>query len=142
MIQEFKKFVMRGNVVDLAVAVVIGAAFGAVVTSLVDNLINPLLGLAGNQDFSDFVLTLRDPEVGAGGEVTDPGVVLRYGAVLTEIINFVLVAAAVFFLIVKPLNVLQERRARGQVGADETPPPTDEVVLLGEIRDLLSQRTP
>lgn len=136
MLDEFKKFILRGNVIDLAVAVVIGAAFKTVVDSIVNNLINPLLGLIGNKDFSQFVITLRDPSA----DGTDPGVVLRYGAVLTDALSFVLIAAAIFFLIVRPLNVLAERRARGQVSADEEPPPSDEVVLLGEIRDLLRTR--
>jgi len=130
MLDDFKKFLLRGNVVDLAVAVVIGAAFGKVVTSLVDNVINPLIGLAGNKDFDQLVLTLRDRTA------TDPGVMLRYGAVLTALINFVLVAAAIFFLIVKPLNTLAERRKRGQVEEEEAPP--TEAELLAEIRDLLA----
>lgn len=132
MFNEFKKFLMRGNVVDLAVAVVVGAAFGAVVTSLVDHLINPVIGLVGGQDFADLGITLKDAE----GD--DPAVVLGYGAVISAVINFVLVAAAVFFLIVKPLNALAERRKRGDVPEDDTPAPSDEAVLLGEIRDLLA----
>ena len=133
MIAEFKKFLMRGNIVDLAVAVVIGAAFGAVVTSLVDNIINPIIGLVGGQDFGDLVITLKDA---SGG---DPAVVLGYGALLSAIINFVLVAAAIFFMIVKPLNVLAERRKRGEVAPEDSPVPSDEALLLAEIRDLLSQ---
>jgi large conductance mechanosensitive channel len=131
MFNEFKKFLMRGNVVDLAVAVVVGAAFGAVVTSMVENLINPIIGLVGGQDFADLGITLKDAE-GA-----DPAVVLGYGAVVSAIINFVLVAGAVFFLIVKPLNSIAERRKRGQAADEDTPAPTDEAVLLAEIRDLL-----
>ena len=134
MLDEFKKFLMRGNVVDLAVAVVIGAAFGAVVTSVVENLVTPLLGVFGNKDFSQYVLTLREP---AGD---DPGVVLGWGAILTALINFVLVAAAIFFLVVKPLNVLAERRKRGQVQEEDAPP--TEAELLTEIRDLLASRQP
>jgi len=132
MIDEFKKVLMRGNVVDLAVAVVIGAAFGAVVTSVVDNLVTPLLGLFGNKDFSQYVLTLRD----ASGD--DPGVAIGWGAILTALINFVLIAAAIFFLIVKPLNVLAERRKRGQVEEEDAPP--TEAELLTEIRDLLARQ--
>ncbi len=132
MLDEFKKFLMRGNVVDLAVAVVIGAAFTTVVNSLVDHLITPLLGLVGNKDFSQYVITLRE------ATPDDPGVVLGWGAILTAVINFVLIAAAIFFLVVKPLNVLAERRKRGQVEEEEAPP--TEAELLTEIRDLLAAR--
>jgi large conductance mechanosensitive channel len=134
MLKEFKAFLMRGNVVDLAVAVVIGAAFALVVTSLVDNVVTPILGLVGSRDFSDYGITLKH---GSGG---DPDIVLGWGAVLTAIINFALVAAAIFFLIVKPVNALQARRQRGEEPVDETPAPSDEVILLTEIRDLLRSR--
>jgi len=135
MFQDFKKFLMRGNVVDLAVAVVIGAAFGAVVTSLVDGIINPIVGLVGGKDLSGWVITLKD------ATATDPAVELRWGAVLSSIIDFVLIAAAIFFLIVKPMNAIVERRRRGEEPAEDTPAPSDEAVLLTEIRDLLAQRS-
>ncbi|HLT16121.1 MAG TPA: large conductance mechanosensitive channel protein MscL [Acidimicrobiales bacterium] len=135
MFQDFKKFLMRGNVVDLAVAVVIGAAFGAVVTSLVDGIINPIVGLVGGKDLSGWVITLKD------ATATDPAVELRWGAVLSSIIDFVLIAAAIFFLIVKPMNAMVERRRRGEEPAEDTPAPSDEAVLLTEIRDLLAQRS-
>lgn len=135
MFQDFKKFLMRGNVVDLAVAVVIGAAFGAVITSLVDGIINPIVGLVGGKDLSGWVITLKD------ATATDPAVELRWGAVLSSIIDFVLIAAAIFFLIVKPMNAMVERRRRGEEPAEDTPAPSDEAVLLTEIRDLLAQRS-
>ena len=138
MFAEFKKFLMRGNVVDLAVAVVIGAAFGAVVTSVVDGLINPIVGLIGGKDMSGWVITLKD----AGSDPsTDPAVLLKWGSVLSAIVDFVLVAAAIFFLIVKPLNAIAARRARGEEPTEDTPAPSDEAVLLTEIRDLLAQRS-
>ena len=124
MFKEFKAFIMRGNVVDLAVAVVIGSAFGAVVTSLVENIITPIIGIPGKTDFSTLHFTIHDS-------------VFRYGAFLNSLITFVSVAAAIFFFVVKPLNVLAERRKRGAVPEDETPAPSDEAVLLSEIRDLL-----
>lgn len=136
MVAEFKKFLLRGNVVDLAVAVVIGAAFGTVVTSLVDNIINPVIGLAGDQDFSRFVITLRD----ASSPGADDAIALGYGAVLTALINFVMVAAAIFFLIVKPINAVTARRQRGEETEEEAPP--TEAELLAEIRDLLAERAP
>lgn len=139
MLREFKTFLMRGNVVDLAVAVVIGAAFGALVTSVVDGIVNPVVGLVGGKDLGGWVITLK----GAGADPqADPAVLLRWGAVLSSVIDFVLVAAAVFFLIVKPLNAVAARRARGEAPVEESPAPSDEARLLTEIRDLLAQRQP
>ena len=120
--KEFKEFISRGNVVDLAVAVVIGAAFTAIVTAVVEGLITPLIGMIGGKDFREMTFTINDS-------------VFSYGIVINAIIYFVAVAAVVFFFVVKPLNMLQERRRRG-----EEPPAeelSDEAVLLTEIRDLL-----
>lgn len=124
MLKEFKAFVLRGNVVDLAVAVVIGAAFGAVVTSFVQNILTPLIGIIGKNDFSTLHFTINDS-------------VFRYGEFFNAVISFVLIAAAIFFFIVKPLNVLAERRKRGEAPEEDTPAPSDEALILGEIRDLL-----
>lgn len=125
MLKGFKDFLMRGNVVDLAVAVVIGAAFGRVVQALVDGLINPLIAaVAGKQDLS------------LVGLFTLNGATFSIGLVLSAIVNFVIVAAAIFFMVVLPLNRLAERRARGI--EPETAAPNEEVALLIEIRDLLS----
>jgi large conductance mechanosensitive channel len=132
-LDEFKKFLMRGNVVDLAVAVVIGAAFGMVVTAFVTGVITPIIGLVGGHDFDNLVLTLQHAH-SAGKE----DVQLKYGAVISAVINFVLVAAAIFFLVIKPLNVLAERRKRGQESEEEAPP--TEAELLLQIRDLLAAR--
>ena len=97
MLKEFRQFVLRGNVVDLAVAVVIGAAFGAVVTSMVEDLITPLVAaLGGQSDFSDLEVDLRGSQ-------------LRYGEFLTALLSFLVVAAVVFFFVVKPLNALVAR---------------------------------
>lgn len=126
MLKDFKAFLLRGNVIDLAVAVVIGAAFGAVVTSIVDHLITPILGLLGDRDFSQFAITLKDDiEIG-------------WGAILTAIINLVSVAAAIFFLVVKPVQAITERRKRGQEAEPEEVP--EDIALLTEIRDLLRAR--
>lgn len=133
MIGEFKKFLMRGNVVDLAVAVVIGVAFGAVVTSFVEDIVNPIIGLVGGEDFSHLSITLKS------ADIPEEAVSLRYGALISAILNFVLVAAAIFFAIVKPLNVLEARRKAGRVDEEEAPGPT-EAELLAEIRDLLASR--
>jgi large conductance mechanosensitive channel len=121
-LKEFKAFIMRGNVVDLAVAVVIGAAFGAVVTSLVENIITPLVGIPGKADFTTLHFTIH-------------GSVFRYGLFVNALISFVSIAAAVFFFVVKPLNMLAERRKRGEEA--EPPELTNQEALLTEIRDLL-----
>ena len=121
-VKEFKEFINRGNVVDLAVAVVIGAAFTAIVTAVVEGLVTPLVGMIGGTDFREMTFTLNDS-------------IFSYGIVINALIYFLAVAAVVFFLVVKPLNVLQERRRRGEEpGPEEL---SDEAALLSEIRDLL-----
>lgn len=105
----FRKFVLRGNVVDLAVGVVIGAAFGAVVTAFVTGIVSPLIGLAGSQNFDKLTVCLKgscplDPKTGA-----PTGHVLFYGSVLTALLGFLIVAAVIYFLVVKPVNRLMER---------------------------------
>jgi large conductance mechanosensitive channel len=137
MLDEFKKFLFRGNIVDLAVAVVIGAAFTRVVQAFTDGIVNPLVGLIAGQNFDTLTITLVDPDFGSN----DPGVVLGYGFVITAALNFVIVAAVIFFLVVKPLNALAARRAAGEEPAEDEPAPSDEALLLTEIRDLLAQRT-
>lgn len=124
MLKEFKAFIMRGNVVDLAVAVVLGAAFGAVVTSLVENLVTPLIGIPGKTDFSTLHFTINDS-------------VFSYGKFLNALISFISIAAAIFFFVVKPLNALAARRKRGESAEEDTPAPSDEALILAEIRDLL-----
>ena len=134
MLNDFKKFLLRGNIVDLAVAVVIGGAFALVVTSFTTGVVSPLVGLIAGQNFDSLTITLVDPSG------SDPGVVLAYGAVITALINFVIVAAVIFFVVVKPMQVMAERRARGEA-TDDTPTPSDEALLLTEIRDLLASRS-
>ncbi len=125
MLDEFKKFLFRGNVVDLAVAVVIGAAFTAIVTAVVSGLITPLVGMVFSKDFTTMTFTVNDS-------------VFRYGDVIDALIRFVAIAAVVFFAVIKPLNVLAERRKRGDAPEEEAPP--TEAELLAEIRDLLALR--
>ncbi|HET8587383.1 MAG TPA: large conductance mechanosensitive channel protein MscL [Candidatus Limnocylindria bacterium] len=105
MVREFRDFIMRGNVIDLAVAVVIGAAFGAVVTSFVGDILTPLLGVIGVPNFGD--LTIQ------AGKAT-----IKYGLFLNALISFVLIALAIFLFVVKPMNMLEARR---QAGIVETP---------------------
>ncbi len=124
----FKEFILRGNVVDLAVAVIIGAAFGAVVKALVADILTPLIAaIVGKPNFGDLAFTINSSR-------------FLYGDVINAVISFLGVAAAIYFFVVMPLNRLAERRARGQVPVDELPPPTDEVILLAEIRDLLREQ--
>ncbi len=129
MIQGFKNFIMRGNVVDLAVAVVIGAAFTGVVTAFTNNLINPLIAAFGGSNVNGLAWQI----IGANDKT-----VMDFGAVITAIINFVVVAAVVYFLVVTPMNLLAERRKRGE--EPEPKAPAEDIVLLQEIRDLLRQR--
>jgi large conductance mechanosensitive channel len=127
MLAEFKAFLMRGNVVDLAVAVVIGAAFGVLVQSFVADIITPIIAaIFGKPDFSGLTFTINDS-------------VFRYGDFLNALISFVSIAAAIFFFVVKPMNVLAARRAAGQEPEAE-PAPTVDQQLLMEIRDLLKAR--
>jgi large conductance mechanosensitive channel len=108
MLKGFRQFVMRGNVIDLAVAVVIGAAFGAVVTSFVTNIVTPLIAaMVGKPDFSAFYLTIN-------------GAVISYGVFLNALISFLLVAAAVYFFMVAPMNAWKARAARSAAPADPT----------------------
>ena len=100
----FKKFLLRGNVVDLAVAVVIGAAFGAIVTAFVNGVITPLIGLAGDRNFDQMTACLKGPCT-----TERPGVQLLYGSVLTALLNFLIMAAVVYFLVVGPVQRLMDR---------------------------------
>ncbi len=127
MIQGFKEFISRGNAIDLAVGVVIGAAFTAVVTAVVEKFINPLVGgLFGEPNFD------------AVGQFKINDAVVQPGAILTALVSFLLVAFAVYFMIVVPMNKLAERRASGQE-EPEAEEISEDVQLLMEIRDLLSE---
>ena len=125
-LNEFKDFAMRGNVIDLAVGVVIGAAFAPIVTTLVDNVIMPPLGYAlAGIDFSSLAITMPTP--------TGDGVLIKYGLFLNALVKFAITAFAIFLLI-KALNTLK----RPAPGEPPAPPPTDQ--YLKEIRDLLAKR--
>ena len=133
MISEFKEFVSRGNVVDLAVGVVIGAAFGKIVSSLVDGIVMPLVGLMmGGVKFSDLAVTLRAAEVDAAGKEIVPALLLKYGAFLQTAIDF-LIIAFVIFLFIKAYNRMR-KPAEAEAAAT-----AEEVLLLREIRDSLKR---
>ena len=126
--KEFREFVLRGNVVDLAIAVVLGAAFGAVVTSFVSNIVTPLLAaIGGKPDFASLTFA-----VGKG--------VFRYGAFLNALLSFLIIAAVIFFFVVKPVYALLARAKHSE--EDEPLSPAADVVLLTEIRDLLRDGPP
>jgi len=132
----FRDFILRGNVVELAVAVVIGAAFTAVVNAVVQWFINPIIGaIFGKPNFDDiWDITLRHGAASDGSEDS----VISVGHLLTAVVNFLLIAAAIYFLIVLPMNKINERRNRNKVTEPEATPA--DVQLLTEIRDLLAQR--
>ncbi|PQZ96059.1 large conductance mechanosensitive channel protein MscL [Arthrobacter sp. MYb227] len=132
MLKGFRDFIMKGNVVDLAVAVVIGAAFGAVVTALVDKIIMPLIaGIVGSPSFDGFLVwTIKK------------GVDVEFGAFLTVLVNFLLVAAAIYFIVVVPMKKITEM-SKAKLGLEEDEEEIDpQVALLAEIRDELRKRTP
>ncbi|RZA13465.1 MAG: large-conductance mechanosensitive channel protein MscL [Lysobacteraceae bacterium] len=132
MISEFRDFAMRGNVIDLAVGVVIGGAFGKIVTALVDKVIMPPIGLLiGGVDFSKLAVTLKQAGVDAAGKEV-PAVVLAYGEFINALIQFVIIAFAIF-LVVKAINRIHRKPEAAPAA------PAEEVLLLREIRDALKK---
>ena len=127
---EFKAFVMRGNVVDMAVGVIIGGAFGKIVTSLVNDIFMPIIGMIlGNVDFNSLEIKLGEPVEGAEQAA------IRYGAFIQEIVNFLIIALCIF-MVIKVINKLQKKKEEAPAPAPE---PTKEEVLLTEIRDALNK---
>jgi len=125
MLKGFKEFIMRGNVVDLAIAVVIGTAFTALIKAFVADILTPIVAaIFGKPNFGDLTFSINNSR-------------FLYGDLINEAITFVSVAAAIYFFVVVPLNKIAERRAKGQEPADEVPP---DIALLTEIRDLLASR--
>ena len=136
MLKEFRDFAMRGNVVDLAIGVIIGAAFGKIVDALVNDIIMPIIGIAGKADFTNYFVPLSSAVTATNlGDARKQGGVLAYGDFITIAINFVIIALALFF-VVKGINALK----RPAPAAAAPPPPSEEVVLLTQIRDALAHR--
>ena len=137
LMSEFKEFAVRGSVVDLAVGVIIGAAFGKIVDALVNDIIMPILGIAGKADFTNYYIPLSSAVTATNlADARKQGGVLAYGDFVTVVINFLIVAVALFAAI-KAINIMTRKAAK------EPPPPappTQEVVLLTEIRDQLARR--
>jgi len=132
-VHDFKEFISRGNVVDLAVGVVIGAAFGKIVSALVDNIIMPPIGyVIGGIDFSELMVRIGNPVTDAAGKVSG-GAVIKYGVFINTVIQFAIIAFAIF-LVVKLINRVMPKKAAAPAG------PSAEVVLLTEIRDLLKTK--
>jgi large conductance mechanosensitive channel len=125
-LKGFRDFILRGNIIDLAIAVVIGVAFNGLVTKFTDDFIKPLINLAGGG------------KAASGGTWTINGQKFQWSDFVNGVINFVIIAAVLYFLVVVPMNKLNELRRRGQPTGETPAPPTDEAVLLGEIRDLLA----
>lgn len=140
LLKEFKEFAMKGNVVDLAVGLIIGAAFGKIVTSLVGDVLMPPIGLLiGGVDFSDLAVTLKDAVVDDAGAVIEPAVVVAYGKFVQTIIDFLIVAAAIF-VVVKVMNEAKRRMERKAEESPEAPEVPADIKLLTEIRDELRNR--
>ena len=135
MMTEFREFAMRGNVIDLAVGVVIGGAFGKIVSALVDKVIMPPIGLLiGGVDFSKLAITLKAATVDAAGKEV-PAVVLAYGEFINAVIQFVIVAFAIF-MVVKAINRLHKKPEEAPAAPAE---PSEDILLLREIRDALKK---
>ncbi|MFZ5549959.1 MAG: large conductance mechanosensitive channel protein MscL [Pseudomonadota bacterium] len=134
---EFKEFAMKGNVVDLAVGVIIGAAFGKIVDSIVADLIMPLVGVAfGGLDFSNYFIPLAGQTATNLADAKKAGAVFAYGSFVTVALNF-LILAFIIFIMIKQINRL--KKAEPAAAPAEPPPPAEEVVLLREIRDSLKR---
>ena len=141
-LKEFKEFAVKGNVMDMAVGVIIGGAFGKIVTSVVNDIIMPPIGLlVGGVDFTDMKLTMKTAVLDAAGEVVSPAVTWNYGAFIQQVVDFTILAFCVFILVklINSLNKKKEAPAPAPAPAPE-PQPSKEEVLLTEIRDLLKER--
>jgi len=137
MFKEFRDFAMRGNVIDLAVAVVVGAAFNKIVGSLVDGIVMPIIGIFGKADFSNYFFPLSSAVTASNlVDARKQGGVLAYGDFVTSVIQFLIVAAALF-AVVKAINTMKRPAPAAPA---VPPPPSEEVALLTQIRDALAKR--
>lgn len=139
--KEFKEFAMRGNVIDMAVGVIIGAAFGKIVSSLVDDIIMPLVGVAtGGMNFTDYKWVIQKAVIDSQTqEVLTPEVTMNWGSWVQTIVDFIIVAFCIFVAI-KAINQLKRKEAEEAAAPAPAPEPTKEEVLLTEIRDLLKEQ--
>ncbi len=138
LIKEFKEFAVKGNAVDMAVAVVIGGAFGAIVNSLVSDLIMPCVGvLLGDVDFADLSVTLKDAVIAADGSIEKEAILFKYGQFINTIISFLIISFSIF-VVIKVLN--KAKRQKEAPAPAPAPEPSPEEKLLTEIRDLLKNK--
>ena len=138
-LKEFKAFALKGNVMDMAVGVIIGGAFGKIVTSLVNDVIMPPIGLVvGGVDFTDLKLVIKKAVIEGGAEIA-PAVTWNYGAFIQQVVDFTILAFCVFMM-VKIMNKLMKKEEAKPAPAPATPAPSMEEVLLTEIRDLLKEQ--
>ena len=135
--QEFKEFVLRGNVMDMAVGIIIGGAFGKIVSSLVDDILMPVIGLfTGGINFSELAYVIKPAEIDAAGEEIVAATTLNYGLFIQNIVDF-LIIALVIFMMIRAINRLRRKHEEPEAPAPE---PSDEVKLLTEIRNLLDKK--
>jgi len=140
LIKEFKTFAMRGNVIDMAVGIIIGAAFGKIIASLVSDVIMPPIGLlVGGIDFTSIVITMKDAVMDpVSGEVVSAAVVMKVGTFIQTFVDFIIIAFAIF-LMIKGINKLDKKKEEPATPPPPPPPPSKEEELLREIRDLLKK---
>ncbi len=139
LMNEFKAFAMRGNVVDMAVGIIIGAAFGKIVSSVVSDVIMPPIGLLlGGVKFTELKIIMKDPVMDAAGQISTQAVAINYGNFIQTSVDFLIVAFAIFMMI-KAMNSLKKKE-NVPVAAPAPPAPSTEEVLLAEIRDLLKNK--
>ena len=135
--QEFKEFVLRGNVMDMAVGIIIGGAFGKIVSSLVDDILMPVIGLfTGGINFSELAYVIKPAEFNAAGEEIVAATTLNYGLFIQNVVDF-LIIALVIFMMIRAINSLRKKQ---EEPAAPAPEPSDEVKLLTEIRNLLDKK--
>lgn len=140
LVKEFKAFAMRGNVVDMAVGIIIGGAFGKIVSSVVSDVILPPIGLLlGGVKFTDLKIIMKDPIMDAAGVITTQAVSINYGNFIQTTVDFLIIAFAIFMMI-KVMNSMKKKEEVAVVEATAPPTPSNEEVLLAEIRDLLKNK--
>ena len=139
-IQEFKEFAVKGNAIELATAVIIGGAFGKIVSSVVADVIMPPIGLLlGGVKFTDLKISLTDPVINAAGVITKQAVSINYGNFIQSLVDFLIIAFAIFMMI-KGMNSMKKKEVAAPVEAPASPEPTKEELLLAEIRDILKNK--
>jgi large conductance mechanosensitive channel len=139
-VKEFKEFAVKGNMIDMAVGIIIGGAFGKIITSLVNDVIMPPLGaLLGGVDFTDLKLPIKGAEINAAGETIAEAVTLNYGNFIQTSVDFLIVAFAIFMAI-KAINRLKKKEEAAPAAPAPAPEPSNEEKLLAEIRDLLKTK--